>query len=83
MLMAEVVPQIHRLACCTGSEAHKELTFTNINNKDLDILCAGLNCDDDNLPVDGETVGMDDDQPGAEEDEDKEDARRQWLGLQQ
>ena len=69
----EVVDQVHRLARC--AKAKKNLTFTNGNNEDLNVLYAALSeCDHDESKNDDNDslVGVDD-ADKADNDNDKDD----------
>jgi hypothetical protein len=68
MLMpAEVIVQVH---CLTRrAEAKNALTFTNINNEDLDVLYAARNQDEDDVDP-----GHDNDELAGVDGEDDEDA---------
>ena len=53
-----VVPHVHRLA--RRAKANKTLTFTNLASDNFDALYAGLDHDDDDLALDAELAGWDD-----------------------
>ena len=66
MPTAEVVPQVHRLA--QRAKDNKTLTFTNATGDNLDTLYANLHCDEDDLVLDAELAGVDDDNGKSDDD---------------
>ena len=67
MPTAEVVPQVHRLA--RRAKANKTLTFTNATGDNLDTLYADLDRDEDDLVLDAELAGVDDDDGESDDDD--------------
>ena len=59
MPMTETVAQVHRLA--RRAKARKTITFTNNNGEDLDTLYDDLARDEDDLALDAETAGVNND----------------------
>ena len=61
-----VVPQVHRLA--RRAKANKIITFTNLAGEDLDALYSELDRDEDDLALDAELAGVDDESDDEDED---------------
>ena len=70
MHMAEVVPQVHMLAC--RAKAKKTITFTNVAGEDLDTLYTEMDRDEDDLVVDAEIAGVTNDESDDEDDDDSD-----------
>ena len=68
----EVVDQVHRLA--RHAKAKKNLTFTNVNNEDLDVLYAALSKDDDDESTndDNDSLAGVDDAEEADNNDDED-----------
>ena len=71
-----VIDQVHRLA--RRAKASRTLTFTNIAGENLDILYADLGRDEDDLPLDVATAGVNDDDD--DDDSDYEDNGSEGTG---
>ena len=72
MPLADVVPQVHRLA--RRAKAKKKLTFTNMNGEDIDTLYSHLERDEDDLELDADIAGVDGaDTQNESDDEDEDD----------
>ena len=65
-----VIDQVHRLARRAG--ASRKLTFTNTAGADLVTLYADLDRDEDDLPLEAETAGVNDDNADNDDDDDSD-----------
>ena len=72
LMPKEVVDQVHRLA--RRAKAKKNLTFTNENNEDLNVLYASLSKDDDDESIndDNDSITGVDDTDEADNDDDED-----------